>query len=73
MGNLGNFHVQSQILTGKKRDTTKQLCENRTLAHRRHQLAISVFLIHHVQMFFFPEKTWDKKGICEILMPEGQS
>jgi hypothetical protein len=22
---------------------------------------------------FFPEKTWDKKEICDILMPEGQS
>jgi hypothetical protein len=56
MGNLGNFHVQSQILTGKTRDTTKQLCENQTLAHRRHQLAISVFLIHHVQGYIFLRK-----------------
>ena len=56
MGNLGNFHVQSQILTGKTCDTTTQLCEKQMLAHRRHQLALSVFLIHHVQRFFFLRK-----------------
>ena len=52
-GNLGNFHVQSQTLTGKTHDNTTQLCENQTLAHRRHQLDMSMFLIHHVQGYIF--------------------
>ena len=66
MGNLGNFHVQSQILTGKTHDTTTQLCENQTLAHRRHQLAISVFLIHHVQRFFCLRKHGIKREFVKF-------
>ena len=55
IGNLWNFDVWGPILTGKRHDTTTPLYENPTLAHR-HQLAISIFLIPHVQGSFFMRK-----------------
>jgi hypothetical protein len=59
-------------LTGKTCDTTTPLYENQISTHR-HQLAISMFLFHHVQGSFFVEKTWEKYVIFEILMREAKS
>ena len=54
-GDLGNFQLWSQLLMGKTCDNTTQILKNQTLAHR-HQLALSIFLIHHVQGSFFLRK-----------------
>jgi hypothetical protein len=43
-GDFWHIQVWSQILTGKTRNTTTQLYENQTLAHR-HQLEVSMSLI----------------------------
>jgi hypothetical protein len=70
----GDFwHIQawSQILTGKSGDTTTQIYENQTLAHRN-QLEVSMSLILHVQGSFLWENT-GKLVISEILMREVKS
>jgi hypothetical protein len=53
--NFWNFDAWSQVLTGKTCNTTTKLYENQTLDFRN-QLAISMFLFHHVQDSFFSRK-----------------
>ena len=67
--NLWNFHAWSHISTGKRHDTATPLYENKPLT-QRHQLAISMFLIHHVQGSSVMRKRRKKRVICEILMRE---
>ena len=55
IGNLWNFDAQSPILVGKRHDNTTALYANQTLAHRQ-QLAVSMFLIHHVKGSLFLRK-----------------
>ena len=71
-GNLWTFDACSQVLTGKRHDTTTPLYGNQTPT-QKYQLPISVFLIHHVQGSFSWKNTgkignlWNFDGWSQIL------
>jgi hypothetical protein len=68
IGNLWNFDMWSQILTGKKRDTTTPLYGNQTFTHR-HQLAICIFFGSPCLGIFLSWENTGKTGnLCHFAM-----